>query len=104
MPTVVDSADLLRHVTADKAPLYRSVMDVFAAAKRQYRLQLRPDEVLSEANGLRACRASKKSMRSWRNWRNGATLNPSRIRRVSHHSEISIGRASCIDCPMVVKP
>lgn len=50
MPTVVDSADLLRHVTADKAPLYRSVMDVFAAAKRQYRLQLRPDEVLSEAN------------------------------------------------------
>lgn len=50
MPTIVDSADLLRHVTADKAQLYRSVMDVFAAAKRQYRLQLRPDEVLSEAN------------------------------------------------------
>lgn len=50
MPSVVDSADLLRHVTADKAPLYRGVMDVFAAAKRQYRLQLRPDEVLSEAN------------------------------------------------------
>jgi len=25
-------------------------MDVFAAAKRQYRLQLRPDEVLAEAN------------------------------------------------------
>ncbi|MGL6110348.1 MAG: DUF2397 family protein, partial [Rubrivivax sp.] len=24
-------------------------MDVFAAAKRQYRLQLRPDEVLAEA-------------------------------------------------------
>ena len=50
MPTIVDSADLLRHVTADKAPAYRSVMDVFAAAKRQYRLQLRPDEVLSEAS------------------------------------------------------
>jgi len=50
MPTIVDSADLLRHVTAEKAALYRSVMDVFAAAKRQYRLQLRPDEVLSEAN------------------------------------------------------
>lgn len=50
MPTIIDSADLLRHVTADRAPLYRSIMDVFAAAKRQYRLQLRPDEVLSEAS------------------------------------------------------
>lgn len=49
-PNIVDSADLLRHVTADKAPLYRSIMDVFAAAKRQYRLQLRPDEVASEAD------------------------------------------------------
>lgn len=49
-PSIVDAADLLRHVTADKAPLYRSVMDVFAAAKRQYRLQLRPDEVANEAN------------------------------------------------------
>jgi uncharacterized protein (TIGR02677 family) len=47
---IVDSANLLRHVTADKAPLYRSIMDVFAAAKRQYRLQLRPDEVESEAD------------------------------------------------------
>ena len=28
---------------------YRCIMDVFAAAKRQYRLQLRPDEVLAEA-------------------------------------------------------
>jgi uncharacterized protein (TIGR02677 family) len=40
---------LFRHVTADKAALYRAVMNVFAAAKRQYRLQLRPDEVLAEA-------------------------------------------------------
>jgi uncharacterized protein (TIGR02677 family) len=44
-----DSADLFRHVSADKAAFYRSIMDVFAAAKRQYRLQLRPDEVLVEA-------------------------------------------------------
>lgn len=44
------STDLFRHVTADKAAFYRSIMEVFAAAKRQYRLQLRPDEVLSEAN------------------------------------------------------
>lgn len=41
--------DLFRHVSAEKAALYRCIMDVFAAAKRQYRLQLRPDEVLAEA-------------------------------------------------------
>lgn len=44
------SADLFRHATADKAAFYRTIMAVFAAAKRQYRLQLRPDEVLAEAN------------------------------------------------------
>ena len=43
-----DPADLFRHVSAEKADLYRRIMDVFAAAKRQYRLQLRPDEVLAE--------------------------------------------------------
>lgn len=44
-----DSAELFRHLNADKAAFYRCIMDVFAAAKRQYRLQLRPDEVLAEA-------------------------------------------------------
>ena len=44
-----DSAELFRHVSADKADTYRCIMDVFAAAKRLYRLQLRPDEVLAEA-------------------------------------------------------
>lgn len=39
--------DLFRHISAEKAPLYRAIMDVFATAKRQYRLQLRPDEVLA---------------------------------------------------------
>ncbi len=48
MPAVSDSAELFRHVSAEKAALYRGIMDVFAAAKRQYRLQLRPDEVLAE--------------------------------------------------------
>jgi uncharacterized protein (TIGR02677 family) len=43
------AADLFRHVSAEKAQLYRSILDVFARAKRQYRLQLRPDEVLAEA-------------------------------------------------------
>ncbi len=45
-----ESADLFRHVSAEKALFYRGIMDVFAAAKRQYRLQLRPDEVLAEAD------------------------------------------------------
>lgn len=43
------AAELFRHVSADKAALYRAILDVFASAKRQYRLQLRPDEVLAEA-------------------------------------------------------
>lgn len=50
MPTASNPAELFRHVTTEKAAFYRSVMDVFAAAKRQYRLQLRPDEVLAEAD------------------------------------------------------
>ena len=37
--------ELFRHVTAEKAVMYRCIMDAFAAARRQYRLQLRPDEV-----------------------------------------------------------
>ncbi|ALK09627.1 TIGR02677 family protein [Blastochloris viridis] len=49
MPAVSDSAELFRHVSAEKSAFYRCIMDVFAAAKRQYRLQLRPDEVLAEA-------------------------------------------------------
>lgn len=48
MPLEV-SADLFRHVSVEKAGLYRCIMDAFATAKRQYRLQLRPDEVLAEA-------------------------------------------------------
>lgn len=48
--SIAASADLFRHVTADKAAFYRAIMAVFAAAKRQYRLQLRPDEVLAEAD------------------------------------------------------
>ena len=50
MRAVSDSAELFRHVSAEKSEFYRCIMDVFAAAKRQYRLQLRPDEVLGEAD------------------------------------------------------
>lgn len=50
MTTLAQSAgDLFRHVAADKAVQYRAIMDTFAAAKRQFRLQLRPDEVQIEA-------------------------------------------------------
>ncbi|MDN5870244.1 MAG: TIGR02677 family protein [Nitrococcus sp.] len=42
------TAELFRHVSAEKAPLYRAVLTTFAAAKRQFRLHLRPDEVRSE--------------------------------------------------------
>lgn len=30
-------------------PLYRAILEVFAASKRQFRLHLRPDDVLAEA-------------------------------------------------------
>lgn len=52
--TLNDSAELFRHVSTEKAAFYRCIMDVFATAKRQYRLQLRPDEVLAEAQWLDA--------------------------------------------------
>ncbi len=41
---------LFSHIVADNAPLYRAILDVFAASKRQFRLHLRPDEVLAEAS------------------------------------------------------
>jgi|ERR1022692_2574543 hypothetical protein len=40
---------LFSHVIVDNAPLYRTILDVFAASKRQFRLHLRPDDVLTEA-------------------------------------------------------
>jgi len=45
----VDARELFRHVSAERSSLYRAIMDAFAAAKRQFRLHLRPDEVLAEA-------------------------------------------------------
>ena len=49
MPPAPLPADLFRHVSADKSARYRAIMAVFAAARRQYRLQLRADEVIAEA-------------------------------------------------------
>lgn len=42
------AAALFRHVNAEKAAFYRHILDVFTSARRQFRLQLRPDEVLQE--------------------------------------------------------
>ncbi len=47
--TASDSRELFRHVSAEKSALYRGIMDSFAAAKRQFRLHLRPDEVLAQS-------------------------------------------------------
>lgn len=44
----VDARELFRHVSAEKSSLYRAIMDAFAAAKRGFRLHLRPDEVIAE--------------------------------------------------------
>jgi uncharacterized protein (TIGR02677 family) len=44
----VDPRELFRHVSAEKATLYRCILDAFAGAKRQFRLHMRPDEVLAE--------------------------------------------------------
>jgi uncharacterized protein (TIGR02677 family) len=48
--SVTAQANLFRHVSAEKADFYRRVMETFAAAKRQFRLHLRPDEVLAEGH------------------------------------------------------
>lgn len=42
------AGSLFRHVASEKVAHYRAIMDTFAAAKRQFRLQLRPDEVQIE--------------------------------------------------------
>jgi len=44
------AALLFSHVMAENGPHYRAILDVFATAKRQFRLHLRPDEVLAEAS------------------------------------------------------
>src|SRR5690242_4478766 len=44
------AGELFGHVTATKASLYRRILEVFAAAKRQFQLQLRPEDVMSAAH------------------------------------------------------
>lgn len=44
---VTAQGNLFRHVSADKASLYRAIMDAFAEAKHEFVPYLRPDEVLA---------------------------------------------------------
>ena len=39
---------------ADNAPLYRVILDAFSAAKRQFRLHLRPDDLLAQGRWPKA--------------------------------------------------
>lgn len=57
-PLPSSAAGLSSHVSAEKAELYRAILQVFVAAKRQFRLHLRPDEVLVETAIVRGGRFS----------------------------------------------
>lgn len=45
----VEPRELFRHVSAEKSALYRTILSAFATAKQQYQLQLRPDDVFTDA-------------------------------------------------------
>ncbi len=66
------------YVDTDKAPVYRAVMCVFVAAKDQFRLHLRPSEVVAELPafavevGEEACEAALKQLEEWGNLRTDA--------------------------------
>lgn len=81
---------LFRHVTVDKAALYRAIMDVFAAAKRQFRPYLRPDEVLCEAAWpneppvLEEVRTALAQLVDWGNLESQPDTAQVRCRRLSH--------------------
>ena len=70
--SLAEASELFRHVSTDKADFY-AILDVFARAKRQYRLQLRPDEVSAEARwagappGLDEVNAALMQLRDWGN-------------------------------------
>lgn len=47
--SMADAGKLFSHVTSEKTGVYRAILDCFAAAKRAFRLHLRPDDLLREA-------------------------------------------------------
>lgn len=44
-PRVLDAVPVFRYVTADNAPNYRALLEVFVAAKERYLIELRPADV-----------------------------------------------------------
>ncbi|MCK7500446.1 MAG: DUF2397 family protein [Comamonadaceae bacterium] len=74
MPTAPNAADLFRHIGAERGTRYRAILEVFAAAKRQFRLHMRPDEVLAEADwrgsarrGVEEVQAALAQLSEWGN-------------------------------------
>ncbi|HEX7488468.1 MAG TPA: TIGR02677 family protein, partial [Anaeromyxobacteraceae bacterium] len=45
MPRLLDQVHAFRYVTAENAPTYRALVEVFAAAKERYEIELRPAQV-----------------------------------------------------------
>ena len=102
MQAVSDSAELFRHVSAEKAYFYRCIMNVFAAAKRQYRLQLRPDEVLAEARWpaklpeIEEVNAALTQLTAWGNLERILTLRGCPVLVISTVLAISIGSRKAV--------
>ncbi len=66
MRAAIDSADLFRHVSAEKAAFYRAIMDVFAAAKGNTVCSCALTKYLQKPSGPKACRVLKRSTWLWR--------------------------------------
>lgn len=67
------TARLFGHVSADRAAIYRAILEAFAAARREFRLHLRPDEVLADAHwpgeppSLEALQSALDQLTEWGN-------------------------------------
>ncbi len=45
MPRLLDQVSGFRYVTAENAPTYRAIVEVFAEARERYQIELRPADV-----------------------------------------------------------
>ncbi len=101
MNATPNSAALFRHVSAEKSVLYRDIMDSFAAAKRQFRLHLRPDEVAADsvwtgaAPSIEEVQAALAQLTEWGNLESQAdttrVANISDFYRARHLYRLSLG-------------
>lgn len=58
------------HVNADKAPLYRAVMQVFVAAKRRFLVHLRPEDVHEQLSVEAAREEMERALQQLVEWGN----------------------------------